>query len=332
MSHEAASLAGHLGLGRLVYVYDDNHITIDGPTELAYTDDVPEALRGRTAGTSCSSARSPTISTRSKPASARAWPRPTGPSAGRAAQPHRLPVAEVHRHRAGARRPARRRRGRARSRRSSACRRRTSSSPTTCSRSTATPAHAARAAREAWEQRRAAFRDARARRWPTSTTRASSSAGSPAGRRSCRRWTAGDDDRDPRTRAPTVLDAVVDVVPGLVGGGADLTGNTGMAARRSAGRSPRHRRSAAASSTSASASTAWARSMNGMAVSALAARRRHVLRVQRLHAPRGAPRRAHRSTRSRSCGRTTRSASARTARRTSRSSSSRRCGRCPACG
>jgi transketolase len=41
VSHEAASLAGHLGLGRLVYVYDDNHITIDGPTSLAYSDDVP---------------------------------------------------------------------------------------------------------------------------------------------------------------------------------------------------------------------------------------------------------------------------------------------------
>ena len=42
ISHEAASLAGHLGLGRLMAVYDDNHITIDGPTELAYGDDPVE--------------------------------------------------------------------------------------------------------------------------------------------------------------------------------------------------------------------------------------------------------------------------------------------------
>ncbi len=42
ISHEAASLAGHLELGRLVYVYDDNHITIDGPTELSYSDNVAE--------------------------------------------------------------------------------------------------------------------------------------------------------------------------------------------------------------------------------------------------------------------------------------------------
>ena len=46
VSHEAASLAGHLGLGRLVYVYDDNHITIDGPTELAYSDNVAKRFEG----------------------------------------------------------------------------------------------------------------------------------------------------------------------------------------------------------------------------------------------------------------------------------------------
>ena len=36
VSQEAASIAGHLGLGRLVYVYDDNHITIDGTTSLSF--------------------------------------------------------------------------------------------------------------------------------------------------------------------------------------------------------------------------------------------------------------------------------------------------------
>ncbi|MFM8237515.1 MAG: transketolase [Actinomycetota bacterium] len=45
ISHEAASLAGHLGLGRLVTVFDDNHITIDGPVELACRDDVPARFR-----------------------------------------------------------------------------------------------------------------------------------------------------------------------------------------------------------------------------------------------------------------------------------------------
>ncbi len=45
LSHEAASLAGHLGLGRIVLCYDDNHITIDGPTEIALSDNAPERFR-----------------------------------------------------------------------------------------------------------------------------------------------------------------------------------------------------------------------------------------------------------------------------------------------
>ena len=42
ISHEAASLAGTLGLDRLTVFYDDNHITIDGPTELASHDDAAQ--------------------------------------------------------------------------------------------------------------------------------------------------------------------------------------------------------------------------------------------------------------------------------------------------
>jgi transketolase len=40
ISSEAASLAGHLGLSEIVYLYDDNHISIGGSTELAFTEDV----------------------------------------------------------------------------------------------------------------------------------------------------------------------------------------------------------------------------------------------------------------------------------------------------
>ena len=39
LSSEAASLAGHLQLGELTYIYDDNHITIDGITEITFTED-----------------------------------------------------------------------------------------------------------------------------------------------------------------------------------------------------------------------------------------------------------------------------------------------------
>jgi transketolase len=48
ISHEAASLAGHLGLGKLICVFDDNRITIDGPTSMSTGDDT--AMRFRAYG------------------------------------------------------------------------------------------------------------------------------------------------------------------------------------------------------------------------------------------------------------------------------------------
>src|SRR5512139_2090154 len=39
VASEAASLAGHLQLGKIIYLYDDNHISIDGSTDLAFTED-----------------------------------------------------------------------------------------------------------------------------------------------------------------------------------------------------------------------------------------------------------------------------------------------------
>ena len=104
ISHEAASLAGHLGLGRLVYVYDDNHITIDGPTELSYSDDV--AGRFTAYGWSVEDLGEAANDLATLEAALDA-----GKSGRRhaladhPAEPHRLPLTSSHRHRQGARGP-----------------------------------------------------------------------------------------------------------------------------------------------------------------------------------------------------------------------------------
>ncbi len=46
VSHEAASLAGHLRLGKLTLIYDDNHITIDGDTALSFSEDIRLRFEG----------------------------------------------------------------------------------------------------------------------------------------------------------------------------------------------------------------------------------------------------------------------------------------------
>src|SRR6476619_4943143 len=45
VASEAASLAGHLKLGNLIYLYDDNHVTIEGFTDLAFSEDVPKRFQ-----------------------------------------------------------------------------------------------------------------------------------------------------------------------------------------------------------------------------------------------------------------------------------------------
>src|SRR5205085_4938579 len=46
VSHEAASLAGHLKLSNLCWIYDNNHITIEGNTALTFTDDTACRFQG----------------------------------------------------------------------------------------------------------------------------------------------------------------------------------------------------------------------------------------------------------------------------------------------
>ena len=111
ISHEACSLAGTLGLGKLICFYDDNGISIDGEVHGWFTDDTPrrfeaygwQVIRAR---------RRPRSRTRSQRAIAEAQGRNDAPDADLLQDHHRLGRAEQAGHRGHARRGARRRRGR----------------------------------------------------------------------------------------------------------------------------------------------------------------------------------------------------------------------------
>ena len=254
ISHEAASLAGHLQLGRLVFVYDDNHITIDGDDRARVQRRRARSASRRTAGTSCSSARPPKTSTRSKPGCARAWPRSDRPtlvvlrSHIGYPSPKVQDTAAAHGNPLGADEVAR-------------VKEILGLPPEDFFVPDDVLALLPRsrpARRDARRRGRSATRGSRANPdAPTSTRRASPGARSAVGSRSCptlRRATQ----IATRDAIKDVLSAVADVVPGLSSGSGDLTGNTGMAVK-SLGVMHARRRERPASSTTASASTAWAR-------------------------------------------------------------------------
>src|SRR3954447_11131340 len=226
VSHEAASLAGHLGLGHLVAVYDDNHITIDGPTELSLTDDAVGRFRaygwdvvelGEVANDldaledgvrrGIAEAERPTLVVLR---SHIGWPSPNFTDSPKA-HGEALGEDEVR-----------------------AVKEVLGMPPDEHFFVPEDVLAAYRAAgargvdqRRAWEQRRAGL---------VSTEPALSEdyaacieqRGQTGWEAKLPSWPAGD---GPATRqaCKTALDAIVDVVPGLVGGGADLTGNTGTA-------------------------------------------------------------------------------------------------------
>ena len=224
VSHEAASLAGHLGLGRLIAVYDDNHITIDGPTEIAYTDNVPERFSAYGWGVievgeiandldALEQAIRRAMADAERPSlvvlrSHIGWPSPKFTDTPAA---HGSPLGEdevravkeildmppdehfwvpddvLELYRAAGRRGA--------------------------------------ADRDAWNARHVALRDSEAA-LADDYDACIAGTGQAGWEAKLPTWTAGEQ-VETRKACSAVLDAIADVVPGLVGGGADLTGNTG---------------------------------------------------------------------------------------------------------
>ena len=224
ISHEAASLAGHLQLGRLVYVYDDNHITIDGPTELSYNDNVAERFPAYGWDVDdIGEVANDLDALEAALLRARADGGP--PVAHHPPEPHRLPVPAPHRHRQGPRRPVRRRGDpadqgapRPAARRDVlGARRRPRPLPPLHPRGQALRAELGGPLRRlGGRQDPVGRRPARPRPCP-------------GGRRRCRRspprtarWPPARPSRPASTPPPTGI-------PGLMPGSADLTGNTGMA-------------------------------------------------------------------------------------------------------
>ena len=148
VNHEAVGLAGHLKLGRLIVLWDDNNITIDGSTELSRNEDVLARFQAAQWHTlECDGLDAGKVGKALDKAHRR-----------RTAEPH--PVQDDHRlrraqqagHGSDPRRGARRRGSRGGAGRRSAGTRRRSKSPTMCDRLARQPASAARSSHAEWKR------------------------------------------------------------------------------------------------------------------------------------------------------------------------------------
>ena len=225
VSHEAASIAGHLGLGRIVYVYDDNHITIDGPTELAYTDDVPKRFAGYgwhvvQLGEVANDLDAIEAGIREGMAE------PERPSLvilrSHIGYPSPKYTDTAHAH------------GNALGADEVAATKAVLGLPPEDFFVPDDVLEYYRAAgvrgsdaREEWERRLAAYRTSEPRARAGARRLSRGARPRRAGSRSCPSWEAGGKAVATRVACKEVLDAILDVVPPLVAGGADLTGNTG---------------------------------------------------------------------------------------------------------
>ena len=109
VSSEAASLAGHLALGKLTVLYDDNHITIDGDTDRTFNEEVAPVRGIRVAGDRGGRRQR---SRGNRPGICRSGEPFRPPHADSAPHHHRLPRSDATGHREGPRRGARGRRSR----------------------------------------------------------------------------------------------------------------------------------------------------------------------------------------------------------------------------
>ena len=222
ISQEAISLAGHLGLGRLIVLFDDNGISIDGPTSLCDLGGPHEALRRRRLARQAVDGHDPDAVAARHPQGAQ---RHRQALADRLQDDHRLRRADQGRHRRHARLAARQGRGR---RRPPEARLELSAV-----RHPRADLHRLAQGRRARQVGAAQLDQAPRRAWPTPTAPSSIAARRATSRRPSARRIAAFKAKvaaekpswATRKSSQEALEVINPVLPDTVGGSADLTGS-----------------------------------------------------------------------------------------------------------